>query len=130
MDEAEHTGASVRAANWVRVGETCGRGRGDRTHAAPETRKAVYVYALEPAWRARLAVPAPGIARLAAGDGLDAGSWADHEFGGAPLGDARLSARLDARRLLTSAARSGVRLRVAIRENSCVRGDEINAWQP
>ena len=53
-----------------------------------------YVYALEPAWRARLAVPAPGIAPLAAGDGLDAGSWADHEFGGAPLGDARLSARL------------------------------------
>ena len=92
VDEAEHTGASVRAANWVRVGETCGRG--DRTHAAPETRKAVYVYALEPAWRARLAVPAPGIAPLAAGDGLDAGSWADHEFGGAPLGAARLSARL------------------------------------
>ena len=94
VDQTEHTGASVCAANWVRVGETCGRGRGDRTHAAPETRKAVYVYALEPAWRARLAVPVPGIAPLAAGDGLDAGSWADHEFGGAPLGDARLSARL------------------------------------
>ena len=95
VDQTEHTGASVRAANWVRVGETCGRGRQDRTHAAPETRKAVYVYALEPAWRARLAAPVPGIAPLAAGDdGLDAGSWADHEFGGAPLGDARLSARL------------------------------------
>ena len=26
-------------------GETCGRGRGDRRHAAPETRKAVYMYA-------------------------------------------------------------------------------------
>ena len=84
----------MRAANWVRVGETCGRGRQDRTHAAPETRKAVYMYALEPAWRARLAVPVAGIAPLAAGDGLDAESWADHEFGGAPLGDARLSARL------------------------------------
>ena len=94
VDETEQTGASVRAANWVRVGETCGRGRGDRTHAAPETRKAVYMYALESAWRARLAVPAPGIAPLAVGDGLDAGSWADHEFGVAPLGDARLSARL------------------------------------
>ena len=94
VDETEHTGTSVRAANWVRVGETCGRGRGDRTHAAPETRKAVYMYALEPAWRARLAAPAPGVAPLAVGDGLDAGSWAGHEFGGAPLGDARLSARL------------------------------------
>ena len=94
VDETEQSGASVRAANWIRVGETCGRGRGDRRHAARETRKAVYMYALEPSWRARLAVPAPGIAPLAAGDGLDAASWAGHEFGGARLGDARLSARL------------------------------------
>ena len=92
--QTEQTGASVRAANWVRVGETCGRGRGDRTHAAPETRKAVYMYALEPAWRARLAAPAPAVAPLAVGDGLDAESWAGHEFGEARLGDARLSARL------------------------------------
>ena len=95
VDETEQTGASVRAANWVRVGETCGRGRGDRTHAVrAETRKAVYMYALEPAWRARLAAPAAGVEPLAAGDGLDAESWAGHEFGGARLGDARLSARL------------------------------------
>ncbi len=94
VDETEQTGASVRAANWVRVGETCGRGRQDRRHAAPETRKAVYMYALEPAWRTRLAVPAPVVAPLAVGDGLDAAVWADHEFGGARLGDARLSARL------------------------------------
>ena len=94
VDEREHTGASLRAANWVRVGESAGRGRNDRTHARPETRKAVYVYALEPAWRERLALPAPGGAPLAPGEGLDAGSWAANEFGGAPLGDARLSARL------------------------------------
>ena len=94
VDETEQTGASVRAANWVRVGETCGRGRGDRRHAALETRKAVYMYALEPAWRARLAAPAPAVAPLAVGDGLDAEVWAGHEFGGARLGDARLNARL------------------------------------
>ena len=52
------------------------------------------MYALEPAWRARLAAPAPRVAPLAVGDGLDAEVWADHEFGVAPLGDARLSARL------------------------------------
>ena len=73
VDETEQTGASVRAANWIRVGETCGRGRGDRTHAAAETRKAVYMYALAPAWRARLAAPAAGIAPLAAGDGARRG---------------------------------------------------------
>ena len=94
VDETEHTGASVRAANWVRVGETRGRGRQDRTHAAPETCKAVYMYVLEPAWRDTLQAPAPGVAPLAVGDGLDAASWAGHEFGGARLGDARLSARL------------------------------------
>ena len=66
----------------------------DRRHAAPETRKAVYMYALEPAWRDTLQAPAPGVLPLAVGDGLDAASWAGHEFGGARLGDARLSARL------------------------------------
>ena len=94
VDEADHAGASVRAANWVRVGETSGRGRQDRTHAASETRKAVYMYVLEPAWRDTLAAPAPGVVPLGVGDGLDAASWAGHEFGGARLGDARLSARL------------------------------------
>ena len=94
VDEREHTGVSLRAANWVRVGESAGRGRQDRTHAAPETRKAVYLHELEPAWRERLALPAPGLAPLAPGEGIDAGRWAENEFGGAPLGDARLSARL------------------------------------
>ena len=92
VDEAEHRGTSLRAANWVRVGESSGRGRQDRTHAAPETPKAVYVYELEPAWRERLALPAPP--PLAPGDGLDAESWAGNEFAAAALGDARLSARL------------------------------------
>ena len=94
VEERAHTGASLRAANWVRVGESCGRGRNDRTHGAPHTRKALYLYELEPAWRERLALPASGPAPLAPGDGLDAGSWAANEFGGAALGDARLSARL------------------------------------
>ena len=94
VDETEQRGASVRAANWVRVGETSGRGRQDRTHAASETRKAVYMYALEPGWRDILQAPVPSVSPLAVGDGLDAASWAGHEFGGARLGDARLSARL------------------------------------
>ena len=52
------------------------------------------MYALEPAWRERLALPALGLAPLALGEGLDADAWAANEFAGAPLGDARLSARL------------------------------------
>ena len=94
VDERAHTGASLRAANWVRVGETAGRGRNDRAHARPGTPKAVYLYELQAHWRERLGVPAPGPPPLAAGEGLDASAWAANEFGGAPLGDARLSARL------------------------------------
>ena len=54
----------------------------------------MYLYELEPAWRVRLALPAQTAPPLAPGEALDAGSWAANEFGGAPLGDARLSARL------------------------------------
>ena len=95
LDETEQTGASVRAANWVRVGETCGRGRQDRTHVgAGNAQGGVYVCVGARPWHTRLAVPAPVVAPLAVGDGLDAAVWAEHEFGGARLGDARLSARL------------------------------------
>ncbi|AGA33337.1 putative transposase [Thioalkalivibrio nitratireducens DSM 14787] len=52
--EPPHTGVSLRASNWRFVGETGGRGRQDRGHAAAETRKAIYLYELEPDWRARL----------------------------------------------------------------------------
>ena len=94
VDETEHTGASVRAANWVRVGETRGRGRQDRRHAAPETRKAVYMYALEPAWRDTLQAPAPGVLPLAGRRRAGRRVLGGPRVRGARLGDARLSARL------------------------------------
>jgi len=95
--EAPHTGVSLRAANWCYLGESCGRGRQDRAHAALETRKAIYVYELEAEWRARLGVgaaAAPLDGPLEPGEGLDGESWAENELGGAPLGDKRLSRRL------------------------------------
>ena len=94
VDESSHTGASLRAANRVRLGETAGRGRNDRGNAAGTTPKAVYVYELEPGWRELPGLPVPGFAPLAEGEGLDSTVWADNEFAGAPLGDRRLSARL------------------------------------
>ena len=91
----EHDGASFKAANFVCVGHTAGRGRQDRFHAPAGTVKSVYMYELETRWRRQL-----GLAEVAAspalspGDGLDSAAWTAHEFGGAPLGDKRLSARL------------------------------------
>ena len=93
--EPEHGGASFQAANFVCVGPTAGRGRCDRAHDGARTVKSVYLYELAPHWRRRLGVTRVEAARsLNPGEGLDSAQWAENEFGGAPLGDKRLSARL------------------------------------
>ena len=90
-----HDGASFKAANFVWVGHTAGRGRQDRDHARARPVKSVYMYELEPHWRRRLGVARVAAApALAPADGLDSAAWTVNEFGGAPLGDKRLSARL------------------------------------
>ncbi len=86
-------GASLRAANWQLVGFTRGRGRQDRAREMAESVKAVYMYVLDRDWRHKLGVAEP-MPALSPGEGLDASAWAHHEFGGAPIGDRRLSARL------------------------------------
>ena len=55
VDPARYTGACYRAANWVEIGETSGRGRDDRQHRRHGIRpKRVFVYALRRDARARL----------------------------------------------------------------------------
>ena len=93
VERPGHSGVSLRASNWRYLGE----GRQDRAHAAGETTKAIYLYELEADWRQRLGVgpaPRPSEGPLEPGEGLDGEHWAEHEFGGAPLGDKRLSRRL------------------------------------
>ena len=93
--DAGYDGTCLRAANFLYVGRTGGRGRQDREKRRAKTVKTVFVYELERSWRRKLGVrpvdPAPS---LEPGEGLNAQDWAEHEFGGAPLGDQRLSARL------------------------------------
>ena len=93
--DAGYDGTCLRAANFLCVGETTGRGRQDREKRRGKTVKRVFVYSLVRNWRRKLGVPwvehAPV---LQPGDGLNATDWAENEFGGAPLGDKRLSARL------------------------------------
>lgn len=90
-------GTSYRAANWVHVGSTSGRGRQDREHVAEEPVKEVYVYPLQGNWRealcrvrAELSSPRP----VCEAQALPAQDWAQEEFGRARLGDARLQGRL------------------------------------
>lgn len=95
VDGSRFSGACYRAANWIRVGQTKGRGRQDRYSKHEETIKDIYVYPLEKDFRARLGLAAgAGLGPLGPADGLDGTNWAKQEFGGAPLGDARLSRRL------------------------------------
>lgn len=55
-----HSGTCYRAANWIHVGQTQGRGRMDRTHQAHGTAKDILLYPLQPRWRQRLCqLPAP-----------------------------------------------------------------------
>ena len=90
-----YDGTCLRAANFLRIGTTEGRGRQDREHRRAKSVKTVLVRELERSWRTKLGVAhvdhAPS---LHPGEGLNAQDWAENEFGGAPLGDKRLSARL------------------------------------
>jgi hypothetical protein len=95
VDTSLFSGTSYRAANWVRVGRTKGRGRQDRDRKMAETVKDIYLYPLEKDFRAKLGLAAdsgPGALEIA--DGLSEDLWAEKEFGGASLGDRRLSSRL------------------------------------
>jgi hypothetical protein len=104
VDTAHFSGTCYQAANWVNIGQTQGRGRQDREGLKNKSVKTIYVYALESDWRTRLGVAEPvGRVPLEIAEGLDGDQWADNEFGGARLGDRRLSGRLvDSARMLGS----------------------------
>ena len=96
VDSSRYRGTCYRAANWVYLGQTQGRGRQDRAHARTATIKDIWAYPLQPDWQAQLSgdggdggdADATPVARAAAAD------WAEEEFGGCPLPDARLQERL------------------------------------
>jgi hypothetical protein len=95
VDTSRYSGTCYRAANWIAVGTTKGRGRQDRFKQSALSAKAIYVYPLESDFRQRMGLSADaGLGALNPADGSEAEDWAENEFGGAPLGDARLSKRL------------------------------------
>ncbi len=95
VDTSGFSGGCYRAANWILVGQTKGRGRQDRFNQRQGTIKDIYVYPLERDFRDRLGLAkSAGLGPLGPADGIDGESWAKQEFGGASLGDARLSRRL------------------------------------
>lgn len=100
VDTGEYSGTCYRAANWIRVGASQGQGRQGQGNESNKTVKDIYVYVLDQGFREQLGLPEhSGLGPLPLDAGLDSETWAEQEFGGAPLGDQRLT-----RRLVTCAA--------------------------
>ncbi len=94
VDEA-WSGTCYQAANWIKIGNTKGRGRQDKHNQHALSRKAIYVYPIDKEFRHTMGLSVnAGQGALNPTDGLDGKQWAENEFGGAPLGDGRLSKRL------------------------------------
>jgi len=54
VERERFSGACYRAANWLRVGQTCGRSRYDRAHSMRVPIKDVYLYPLYADFKERL----------------------------------------------------------------------------
>ncbi|MHC4067181.1 MAG: IS4 family transposase [Planctomycetota bacterium] len=91
VERGRFRGSCYRAANWVHVGTTRGRGR----QGTGATIKDIYVIPLDAEWQATLCRHGDGTVRVRqAAPPRPPRDWIEAELGGANLGDARLTARL------------------------------------
>jgi len=95
VEKIRFKGTCYRAANWLYVGSTCGRGRQDRERRFSVPVKDVYVYPLVQNAREILRYER-GRVEVSSAPPLrkEITDWAEEEFGGADLGDRRLTKRL------------------------------------
>ena len=64
-----YSGTCYRAANWICVGQTQGRGRMDRTHTAQGSSKDILLYPLKSHWRHHLCqFPSPQVCHASIGE--------------------------------------------------------------
>jgi len=93
VDRAKFTGNSLRAANWLRVGLSTGRGRlGPAT--AVKSLKDIWVYPLDRRARQKLqAYAPPPLTPQPLEQSLAQEDWCAYEMAGLDLGDQRLNAR-------------------------------------
>jgi len=93
VETPKHDGACYKAANWICVGQTKGRGRNGPRHAGKSV-KDVYLYPLVDDFAERAGVDRFPWSALAPESGLDAAGWAEQEFGDCSLGHEGLTRRL------------------------------------
>ncbi len=95
VEQERFRGTCYRAANWIRVGETRGRGRQDRERTCHVTVKDIYLYPLSVDVKeilCRRTATTPVVAPVS--EVRTPVDWADEEFGMVSLGDERLTKRL------------------------------------
>jgi hypothetical protein len=93
VERPRYDACCYKAANWIAVGQTKGRGRNGR-HKEGKSIKDIYLYPLVADLRQRVGVKPEPLSCLDAESGLDALGWAEQEFGECPLGDPRRTGRL------------------------------------
>lgn len=93
VDSVRFRGTCYRAANWIEVGETKGRGRQDGNRSQLLRVKRIFVYPLDAQARGRLCA-AELEREPKRPERAPAEDWAEEEFGNARLGHERLRQRL------------------------------------
>jgi hypothetical protein len=83
VEQGRFSGTCYRAANWVELGSTRGRGRQDRERACERPLKTIFAYPLRQDWREQLGVK----------PSEPQGDWAEQELSTVKLNDARLCRR-------------------------------------
>lgn len=97
VDTSHYRGTCYKAANWKQLGQTQGRGRQDSGYLRSKTIKDIWVYPLHGQCQSLLRMndePARLSATMELAQKLVPQDWAEEEFGGCNLPDARLQSRL------------------------------------
>ena len=95
VDTSHYVGSCYKAANWQRVGRTKGLGRQGLLTGGEESIKDIYLFPFDDDFRIKMGLSELcGQGALKISTCIDSDHWAEMEFGGAPLGDKRLSSRL------------------------------------
>jgi hypothetical protein len=87
VDTEQYSGTCYRAANWLCLGATVGRGRSAPRRPA-KTRKALYLYELTRDWRPGMGIPARSdrIRPVSLQEAVPNERWVEAEFGGVDFG--------------------------------------------
>ena len=94
VDSRFYRGTAYRAANWIEVGFTSGRGRQDRYFKHPVSVKRLFLYPLHRHYRALLRYNEIDASTFPPSSPVEFVDWVEEEFQGVSCGDIRLKKRL------------------------------------